>query len=129
MQARCLWTYRWNMPLPTPEVLQEICHVWQQVSKRMSESCDAFHPKICRNSMNDGACYNTSCKHRHLKNTQRQLQIEVSDSNAIHNKLNKRSFHPPDIRDVHVAPTPGFKQTMFEQNMSKNYIIYRLKYA
>ena len=87
---------------------------------KKGESCDAFHPKICRNSMNDGACYNTSCKHRHLKNTQRQLQIEVSDSNAIHNKLNKRSSHPPDIRDVHVAPTPGFKQTMFEQNMSKS---------
>ena len=34
---------------------------------KRGDNCNAFHPKICRNSLNDGACYNTACKHRHLK--------------------------------------------------------------
>ena len=83
---------------------------------KKGESCNAFHPKICRNSLNDGVCYNTLCKHRHLKNTQRELHIDVSDSNAIHNNQNKHNIPPPDICDVFVAPTRGFKQTMFKQN-------------
>ena len=86
---------------------------------KKGESCNAFHPKLCSNSLNDGVCYNTFCKHRHLKNTRRELQIDVSDSNTIHNNHNNHNKYntaPPDIRDVFVAPTRGFKQTMFKQN-------------
>ena len=80
------------------------------------ESCNAFHPKICYNSLKDGACYNTSCKHRHLKNTRKELPIDVSDTNIIHTNRNSNKTAHPDLRAISTAPTPGFKQTMFKEN-------------
>ncbi len=77
---------------------------------KKGDRCNAFHPKMCASSLNDGACYNTSCKHRHLKNTKREMPINVSDSTMIHSNRNSNSTNIPDIRTVLTAPTPGFRQ-------------------
>ena len=59
------------------------------------KSCEKFHPKMCSSSLTKHQCFDSKCKHRHVKGTQRKRPTEspsVVQTVANISKKEKESF-------------------------------------
>ena len=86
---------------------------------KKGDQCNQFHPKMCPRSLTDGVCYNTTCKHRHLKNTKREMPINIADSTLIHGNRNSSTNTSQDTRTALNAQTQGHVQTMSKQHIPR----------
>ena len=70
-------------------------------------------------SLTDGVCYNTTYKHRHLKNTKHEMPINIADSTLIHGNRNSSTNTSQDTRTALNALTQGHVQMMSKQHIPR----------